>query len=178
MASPPHRLVTLPLPQPSTTRALIRPLAIPPAVMACARQTENPMKRPKQTVARTASSRPTVAQRTAALTNAFPKHEHHEAFLDAIIALRAEDLAKADVAPLEDGAAERVARAEFRAALHTMFHPPTDGRFIFIWASAAQARELVHYTQTAWAIGNGKFGELQPMHFHAKDPSETDNKKH
>lgn len=55
------------------------------------------MKKPKQT----------VAERTAALTSHFPKHPHHDAFLDAAIALRAEDLASQNVAPLEGGAARR-----------------------------------------------------------------------
>lgn len=126
------------------------------------------MKKPKQT----------VAERTAALTSHFPKHPHGAAFLDAAAALRAEDLAKSDVAPLKDGAALRVAQAEFRAALHAMFFPPTDKRFIFCWASASASRTLVPYTQQAWSAANGKYGERAPIHFEAKDPTDNDNKKH
>ena len=110
----------------------------------------------------------TVAEMTADLANTFPKHQHHDAFLEAAIALRSEDLAKADVAPLEDGAAMRVARAEFRAALHAVFFPPADGRFHFCWSSASQARLLVSYTQEAWTGSNGAFGANEPVHFQAK----------
>jgi hypothetical protein len=126
------------------------------------------MKKPKQT----------VAERTAALTSHFPKHPHRDAFLDAAIALRAEDLASQNVAPLKDGAALRVAKAEFAAALHAVFFPPTDGRFIFCWASAAQAQALVPYTQRAWSAANGKYGLREPIHFEAEDPTDNDNKKH
>lgn len=128
------------------------------------------MQKPKQT----------VAQRTAALTKDFPKHPQRDAFLDAAIALRAEDLASQNVAPLKDGAALRVARAEFAAALHAMFFPPTDGRFIFCWASAVQAKLLVSYTQRAWSAADGKYGDKAPIHFEAKDPTDNDNdnKKH
>lgn len=126
------------------------------------------MKKPKQT----------VAQRTATLTKDFPKHPHRDAFLDAAITLRAEDLASQNVAPLEGGAAIRVAKAEFAAALHAVFFPPTDGRFIFCWASAEIAKLLVPYTQLAWSAANGKYGERAPIHFEAKDPTDNDNKKH
>jgi len=126
------------------------------------------MKKPKQT----------VAERTAALTNHVPKHPHRDAFLDAAIALRAEDLASQNVAPLKDGAALRVAKAEFAAALHAMFFPPTDKRFIFCWASAVQAKLLVPYTQRAWSAANGKYGDRAPTHFEAKDTTDNDNKRH
>jgi hypothetical protein len=125
------------------------------------------MKKPKQT----------VAERTATLTSHFPKHPHQNAFLDAAIALRAEDLASEHVAPLEGGAALRVAKAEF-AALHAMFFPPTDGRFIFCWVSAVQAKLLVPYTQRAWSAADGKYGEREPIHFEAKDTTDNDNKRH
>ncbi len=119
------------------------------------------MKKPKQS----------VAERTADLTKDFPKHQHHDAFLDAAIALRAADLAQADVAPLDDGAAIRAAKSEFQNARHAVFFPPADGRFYFCWASAAWARLLVPYTQQAWSAANGKYGKLEPVHFEAKDPS-------
>ncbi|MFT3732857.1 MAG: hypothetical protein QM780_15790 [Hyphomicrobium sp.] len=111
----------------------------------------------------------TVAGRTAALADAFPKHEHQDAFLEAVATLRAEDLAADNIAPLENGAALRVAKAEFLGALHAVFFPPTDGRFVFVWASASHARALVHYTQSAWAAGDGKYGEREPVHFEAKN---------
>jgi len=121
----------------------------------------------------------TVAERTAAFADLFPKHAYHDAFLDAAITLRAEDLAQAaltqaDAALLEAARIHEVAKAEFRDALHAVFHSPTDGKFIFIWASAAQARELIHYTQQAWSAANGKYGEYEPLHFEAA----ADTSKH
>jgi hypothetical protein len=123
------------------------------------------MKKPKRT----------VAERTHALASAFPKHPNQDRFLDAVIAARAKDLVAA-CPTLSDDQATATASAEVEAALGAVFYLPTESRFYFVWSSTAQARLLIHYTQTVWTEAPGEYGDHQPVHYEAKRPTRPSNK--
>lgn len=98
-------------------------------------------------------------------------HPGQDAFLAATVTLRAQDLASTPNAPLSEDQAVALAGTEFDAALHALMFPPTESRFYFLWASAAEARLLIPYTQSAWESARGEYGERQPMHYDAKRTS-------
>lgn len=119
------------------------------------------MPKPKKT-------KRTVAEKSVAYANAFPPHPHQQEFIDACVALRADNLAGEAEGPVSGANALTMARAEFDAALNAVLYPPSERRFYIMWKSSPQARALVHYTQTVWSSAAGKYGDQQPMHYEAK----------
>lgn len=111
--------------------------------------------------------KPTPAQTTRAFASAYPKHPQQDEFLEAAIALRADELVQYATAPTSRTEASAQAMAEFDAALQAVIYPPPDRRFLFIWNAGPEAKRLAHHVTTAWHQ-SGEYGERRPQHWTSK----------
>lgn len=112
--------------------------------------------------------RQTVAAKTKSFEKAFAPHPRQQDFMDAAVALRAQDLASAVAPPLTPQQALATARDEFEADLDGILFPTPNARFYFIWRSASQARTLTRYTQAVWKQSPGIYGDREPIHYEAR----------
>ena len=95
--------------------------------------------------------------RQADLLNAAIKH-----LADAVVS------AAAPEAPVTQEEALEGARSEFETGLLAMIHSRDEDRFRIVWKSAAWARALKSFVQTAWESEPGAYGKHRPVHHDPK----------